>query len=151
MVDGIWDSIFPPVKPEDDLKTNKKIADKNPNEVRTVKEIIEAAGFEFEEFEVETEDGYLLTMHRVFKNSSAGKPAIMLQHGILSSSETWILNGSESMAFRLATEGYDVWMGNNRGSLYSRKHKTLNPDMLGMEGKFFDYSFFELGKYDVPA
>jgi len=38
-----------------------------------------------------------------------------------------------------------------RGSLYSRKHETLNPDKKEDEKQFFDFSFFELGKYDLPA
>ena len=44
-----------------------------------------------------------------------------------------------------------MWLGNNRGSLYGRKHETLKPDKKEDSKKFFDYSFFELGKYDLPA
>lgn len=54
-----------------------------------------------------------------------------------------------SPAYRLATAGYDVWLGNNRGNKYSRKHVSIDPDLDNAQ--FFDFSFEDLGKYDVPA
>ena len=83
------------------------------------------------------------------KNYRKGAPAVFLQHGLFSSAEWWIMNGASSPAFILADAGYDIWLGNNRGSVYSRKNDHLNPDTQGAE--FFDYSFFELGQYDVPT
>jgi len=73
---------------------------------------------------------------------------VFLQHGLFSSSECWIVNGKDSVGFRLAQEGYDVWLGNNRGTKFSRKHKSIDPNV---SGKFFDYSFYELGQYDAPT
>ena len=98
-----------------------------------MQEIVEAAGFKFEKHTVKTSDGYYLEMHRVNSHKSDSqleKPAVLLQHGILSSSETFVLNGPESAAFKFAEEGYDVWLGNNRGSIYSRKHESLDPKNL---------------------
>jgi len=38
-----------------------------------------------------------------------------------------------------ARAGYDVWLGNNRGNKYSRRHININPDKDFK--KFFDFSF----------
>ena len=52
------------------------------------------------------------------------------------------------MAFILANLGYDVWLGNNRGNKHSRNHKTLDPNK---DKTFWNYSFHEMGIYDIPA
>ncbi len=51
------------------------------------------------------------------------------------------------MAFILANLGYDVWLGNNRGNKYSKNHKNISIK----EKKFWDFSFHEMGLYDLPA
>ena len=134
-----------------EVKKEKAEADNSLVEVWPIFQIVKSAGLGFEEHYVQTQDGYLLTLHRIFKESPEGKPVVFLQHGILSSSEAWILHGADSMAFKLAEHGYDVWLGNNRGTLYSRHHAYLNPDSPDDERKFFDFSFYELGQYDLPA
>lgn len=48
----------------------------------------------------------------------------------------------------LLDEGYDVWMGNVRGNTFSRNHTVLNPDN---DSQFWNYSFHEVGIYDLPA
>ena len=74
---------------------------------------------------------------------------MFLQHGILDSADTWVNNSPDrSPAFILADAGYDVWLGNSRGNYYSRHHKTLDPDK---DQAFWDFSFAEMGKYDLPA
>lgn len=53
------------------------------------------------------------------------KPTIMLQHGFDDSGYCWISHKQKSPAFLLVNKGYDVWINNNRGSLFSRMHKYL--------------------------
>ena len=65
----------------------------------------------------------------------------------MSCSESWVGSQERSWAKFLSDQGYDVWMGNNRGNIYSRGHKTISAD----DDAFFDYSFFEIGAYDLPA
>ncbi|CAH0560008.1 unnamed protein product [Brassicogethes aeneus] len=118
----------------------------------TVPDLIESEGYPSETYEVTTEDGYILTLHRIplGKNAkkSNGKVAF-LQHGILSSSCDWIITGSsKGLAYILADEGYDVWMGNARGNRYSRNHTTLNPDK---DSKFWKFSWHQIGAIDLPT
>ena len=72
------------------------------------------------------------------KNTKPGAPVVFLQHGIFGSAENWVMNKEFSPAFILANAGYDVWLGNSRGSKYSRKHKTLDPDH---DGAYWQFSF----------
>ena len=69
-------------------------------------------------------------------------------HGLLSSSDSFITNDEDkALAFVLANRGYDVWLGNNRGNKYGKKHIQYST-----EGKaFWDFSFDEMAIYDLPA
>ena len=70
----------------------------------------------------------------------------------MSSADTWVLNAKEKApAFQLANAGYDVWLGNSRGSKYGRAHLNLDPnDPKGFD-KFWEYSFEDMGKFDAPS
>jgi pimeloyl-ACP methyl ester carboxylesterase len=72
-----------------------------------------------------------------------------MQHGLISLADTWIYNTPElAPAFQLAREGYDIWLGNNRGNVYSLGHTSMVPDA---SSDYFNYSFQKLGQYDLPA
>lgn len=98
-----------------------------------------------QEYQVVTDDGYILKLFRI--PGKSGLP-VLLMHGILDSGDTWIVKGEKSMAVTLARAGYDVWIGNCRGNMYSRRHRTLDPDT---DEEFWDFSFHEHGYYDLPA
>lgn len=51
------------------------------------------------------------------------------------------------MAYLLVDSGYDVWLGNARGNLFSQAHKTLDTELHD----FWKFSFHEIGVYDIPA
>ncbi|RDL30000.1 uncharacterized protein BP5553_10627 [Venustampulla echinocandica] len=91
---------------------------------------------------VTTSDGYQLNLQRLV-SGFAGTPQpnkiVYLQHGLFDSSDTWLLNGPEnSLAYVLANQGYDVWMGNSRGNQYS---PTTNDK----------FSWDEMAQFDLPA
>lgn len=120
-------------------------------------EALENSGFPFETHDVVTEDGYILTLHRILSSreydklhdtSEEKKIPVFLQHGLWSSSGDWIVSGpSHSLAFLLSKSGYDVWLGNARGNLYSRKHVWFCPIKNSKE--FWNFSWHEMGSKDL--
>ena len=116
-------------------------------------DIVKSNGFSFEEHEVKTDDGYILKTFRVRnKDTKDGAPVAFLQHGLIDSADAFIMNGFlDSPAFILAEEGYDVWLGNNRGNRFSRKHESLDPDSWDkdIKYKFWDFSFQEMADHDA--
>ena len=62
----------------------------------TIGQIVESEGYSFQEHSLTTEDGYILTIHRVNSSDFAAKlfrPVVFFQHGLMSSSEAFVLNG----------------------------------------------------------
>ncbi|XP_046748809.1 lipase 3-like [Diprion similis] len=115
-------------------------------------DMVRKAGYYAEAHVVETEDGYFLTLHRIPGRVGSpdirGKPSVILQHGLLSSSADWVIPGREkALAYILVDRGYDVWLGNARGNTYSRAHASLSIS----DSKFWNFTWHEMGIYDLPA
>lgn len=143
-------------------EVSKKVVadvDNHPDAKRSFSEICRAYGFPVMEYGVITDDGYILTIFRIpFGNDEekgpgkiAGierrRPPVFLQHGLIDSADTWILNGPQlSPAFLLANSGYDVFLGNSRGNYYSRKHIRLSPK----DKAFWDFTWVDMGRMDIP-
>ncbi|KAL0822180.1 hypothetical protein ABMA28_004311 [Loxostege sticticalis] len=102
-------------------------------------------GFQASEESIITEDGYILSLFHIHGNPC--KP-MLLVHGNTGTGDCWIVRGNNSLAITLARRGYDVWVANQRGSRYSRKHIFLDPDL--QPEKFFNFTFYELAVYDMP-
>ncbi|CDW78671.1 ab-hydrolase associated lipase region containing protein [Stylonychia lemnae] len=111
---------------------------------QTIKQMITQSGYEYQEIEVETEDGYIINMNRICNKESYN--AVYFQHGVLDNSLTWVVHGpSDSIAYQAHESGFDVFMGNFRG-VYPRKL------VKGKDPKsYWEYSLDELAKYDVQA
>lgn len=114
-------------------------------------ELIESAGFYGESHRVETEDGYRLKVHRIlpkYIQPGSFKKPVFLMHGIVATAADFLVTGPDvALGYLLAENGYDVWMGNARGSRHSMKHRQYSPD----ERKFWEFSWHQIGYYDLPA
>lgn len=116
-------------------------------------EMIAAAGYPAETHSVVTKDGYILKVHRIphgkdKRGRNNSRPTVFLMHGLLSSSADWVVTGPEqALAYLLADEGYDVWMGNFRGNTYSNRHANSTLDKLA----YWSFSWDEMAEHDLPT
>lgn len=142
-------------------KTDKQISttDGAPETVQTrhidaidIADIVAPFGYIVREHVVTTEDGYILVIHKLEKKSNHlknSKKIAYFHHGMLTNSELFVLGDekNKTLPFILADLDYDVWLGNNRGNKYSRKHLKLSASDV----KFWDFSLDEFAYYDIPA
>ena len=71
-----------------------------------------------------------------------------MQHGMGGDGIEFIINeASIAPGFTLLREGYEVWLGNNRGGRYGMNHTTLKVN----DARFWEFDFDEMGTYDLPA
>lgn len=118
---------------------------------KDIVDIVHAHGYKVHEHVVQTKDGYLLSIHRILPRSGTkpkNKPVVYMHHGLLTNSELFLLGETTSkcLPFILIDNGYDVWLGNNRGNKYSRKHLILS----STDERFWNYSLDEFAMFDIP-
>lgn len=132
----------------------------DPDTGKDVVQIVQARGYHVQTYSVITHDSYILTLYRLPRSheessreeedvrGSATKPVVLLVHGLLDSSFTWVCNyRNESLAYLLADAGYDVWLANNRGTTWSRGHLFYKSD----DPRYWNFSWEEMAMYDLPA
>lgn len=145
--------------PESSKLTDDPKLDKLVREVSDAPGFVELCkifGYQAEEHIVKTSDGFLLGIHRIGgpRGSSwrsytrQNRPVVYMHHGLLMNSEVFVTNvdPKKSIAFALADLGYDVWLGNNRGNKYSKKHLHREPS----DKEFWDFSMDDFALYDIP-
>lgn len=113
--------------------------------------LIKSAGFYGEAHRVVTDDGYQLKVHRIlpsYVEPRIFRKPVFLMHGIVATAADFLLTGRDvALAYLLAENGYDVWIGNARGSRHSMRHNYLSQDSK----EFWQFSWHEIGYYDLPA
>ena len=71
-------------------------------------------------------------------------------HGLLDLGGTWFFNeGTKALGPLLAANCNDLWVGNNRGTVNS--YRYVNDTLTDNDAKYWDFSFDEMGMYDLPA
>ena len=121
----------------------------DPDDLSSTTELIRSKGYLAEEHEFTTQDGYIITVHRIPNAKgkhgvSTGKPVALLLHGLNGASHTFTLNFPEqSLGFLLADEGFDVWLANVRGNTYGLRHVSLNTS----QEEFWAFSWPEMARY----
>ncbi|XP_066146455.1 lipase 3-like isoform X2 [Euwallacea fornicatus] len=131
------------------LSTQLKL---HPDTRLNISQFLAKYGYPLESHDVTTEDGFILTLHRIphGKNdvASISKPPVLFAHCLACSGMDWIWQGPNvSLPLLLADSGYDIWLANMRGTGPSMRHKTLTP----ADSAFWDYSFHEKGIYDMAS
>ncbi|CAK7338185.1 unnamed protein product [Dovyalis caffra] len=112
-------------------------------------------GYKCQELEVVTDDGYILSVQRIPEgrvsaggNGDAKRQPVLIQHGVLVDGMTWLQNQPEqNLPTILADQGFDVWISNTRGTKFSSRHTSLQPN----QQEFWNWSWDELAKFDLPA
>ena len=111
-------------------------------------QLIRRNGYAVEEHFAETSDGYVLGLHRLPSSKADGGTPVVLQHGLLDSAATWVVNDAKhSLGFILADHGYDVWLASSRGSTFARNHTGWSTEST----QFWDFSLDDMAAYDLPC
>ena len=129
---------------------NVNIADQDVDLNFYYKDYIKSMGYKLEEHEVITEDGYKLTLWHIIQNKSVDKNKVVyFQPGFLCTAWVFFQLGKYSLPFMLTDLGYDVWIGNNRGTIFSLDHISKDPE--DWNGDYWDFNMDDYVVYDLPA
>ena len=121
---------------------------------------MEKEGYTWEPYQVETKDGWFLTLFRITGRADGSvmhdnrhHAPVLITHGLTMDAVSWAEvrgeDGSPSWPLQLVDRGFDVWMASNRGTTpYSDTHR--DGGKLSEQEKW-DFSFAEMGAYDQPA
>lgn len=121
-------------------------------------DLMDKFGYDWEAFKVHTDDHYILSTFHILGKRGEGqhytppnesKGVVLCQHGDLEDGAFW-MNQFIGTPFHLllVDEGYDVWIGNNRGTEYSWDHETLSSKD---DNEYWMWTWADMGLYDDVA
>ncbi|XAR59412.1 Triacylglycerol lipase [Bertholletia excelsa] len=115
-------------------------------------DLIERCPYHCSEHKVQTDDGYILGLHRVSSHARILRgqrgPPVLLLHGLFMAGDAWFLNSmNQSLGYILADEGFDVWTASVRCTRWSHGHVSLSEK----DKDFWDWSWEDLALYDLAA
>ena len=114
------------------------------------KTFIQNHGYKLDVHEVTTADGYILSLwHLLPKTTTTTTKVAYFQHGLADTAWCFFQLDSKSLPFLLIKEGYDIWLGNSRGNVFSTKHKTKDPNKAN--SGYFNFTMDDNVKYDLPS
>ena len=113
------------------------------------KEFIKNNGYTLEEHDVTTEDGYILSLWHFKTKASPVNKVAYFQHGLIDTAWCFFQTESQSLPFLLAKQGYDIWLGNSRGNIFSQRHTKMDPK--NKKSAFYNFCMDDKVKYDLQA
>lgn len=106
-------------------------------------------GLTLKQYEIVTDDGFIITLQRLYDpkklNQHEMKP-VLLVHGLLQSSGSFLTGGYKSLAYFLVSNNFDIWLGNNRCGFHPKHTKYSSNDP-----RMWDWDLDEMAYYDIPA
>jgi len=118
--------------------------------------------FDWDAYHSTTSDGYILSVFNILPTLGPGetepKASVLIQHGNTNDGASWLEAYGNEKPFHvmLAEQGYDVWIGNNRGTEYSQGHTTLTANGAttwsanggAAASEYWDFSWADMAKDD---
>ena len=111
-------------------------------------------GYSWEPHQVDTDDGWRLSLLRITAVRDvpikSDKPPVFMIHGAFGTGDGFMKGfwGGKGIAGLLAEQGYDVWLGNSRGTPYSNHNSK---DGTWSDEEKWDFDWSDMGLYDIPA
>ena len=105
--------------------------------------------YQWEAIEVTTSDSYILTMFHIYKEDALDdtKGPVFFQHGASMDGVEFVEWGGGQMTM-MADLGHHVYVGNTRGTDYSRGHETLSA--VDDQAEYWDFTWYDMAE-DVLA